>query len=561
MQYKKGLPLIFLALYTLSAWAQPSGVKEPINWEKATHSEWVNSQIENLTLDEIIGQLFWIAIPAHTGVEKLAPTINMIKRYHPGGVVFFKNTPTNVAKATNELQKNTTIPLIMSIDGEWGLGMRLQNSISYPFQMTLGAIQTDQVIEEMGYEIGQQFRRIGIHVNLAPVADINTNPHNPVIGRRSFGEDPQQVAKKTTYYMLGMQSAGLAAVAKHFPGHGDTSGDSHKLLPVCRHTKARMDSIELVPFQTLIRAGIMGIMSGHLEVPALEPTEGRPATLSHPILTTLLKEEMGFNGFVITDAMNMHGVLADQKNGNVDARAIIAGNDVVELSTNLPRAVEEIKRAIDQKTITSEAIEQKCRKILALKEWCGLANYQPVNPNQIEEYINRPYAQWLNDKLLRSAITVNKNEHQVLPDKNKKGVLVQFNNNPTVFSHLSEPQNFKRIIAATSGQAVINQTSGEETIYVLIEDVADVNPTTLGNLLAQRKCIVVYMGNPYRLARLALDKAAAIVVQYENSPAAQKSIAAFISGKVNVQGRLPVSTSGYPCGWGIDIPKKNCEKQ
>ena len=213
MQYKKGLPLIFLALTTLSGLAQRSPVKEPINWQKAMHSEWVNSHINQLSLDEMIAQLFWVAVPAHTGVEKLAPTINMIKRYHPGGVIFFKNTPTNVAKATNELQKNTSIPLIMSIDGEWGLGMRLQNSISYPFQMTLGAIQTDQLIEEMGYEIGQQFKRIGIHVNLAPVADINTNPNNPVIGRRSFGADPQQVAKKTTYYMLGMQRAGIAAVA------------------------------------------------------------------------------------------------------------------------------------------------------------------------------------------------------------------------------------------------------------------------------------------------------------------------------------------------------------
>ena len=556
MQYKKGLPLIFLALTTLSALAQRSPVKEPINWQKAMHSEWVNSHINQLSLDEMIAQLFWVAVPAHTGVEKLAPTINMIKRYHPGGVIFFKNTPTNVAKATNELQKNTSIPLIMSIDGEWGLGMRLQNSISYPFQMTLGAIQTDQLIEEMGYEIGQQFKRIGIHVNLAPVADINTNPNNPVIGRRSFGADPQQVAKKTTYYMLGMQSAGIAAVAKHFPGHGDTSGDSHKLLPVCRHTRARMDSIELVPFKTLVRAGIMGIMSGHLEVPALEPVDGTPATLSHTILTKLLKEEMGFGGFVITDAMNMHGVLAAQKDGNVDARAIIAGNDVVELSINLPRAIEEIKRAIDQKKITREAIEQKCRKVLALKEWCGLSNYQPTNPEQIGEYINRPYAQWLNDKLLRSSITVIKNEQQILPNNGKKWVLVQFNNNPTVFNHLSEPQNFKRINAASGVQSIITQTSGEETIYVVIENIDEVNQATLSNLLAQRKCIVVYMGNPYRLARLAkLNKAAAIVVQYENSPVAQKSIAAFISGKVNVQGRLPVPTAGYPYGWGIDIPK------
>lgn len=557
MQYKKTLPLIFLAFYTLSAWAQPSGVKEPINWEKAIHSAWVNRQLEKLSLDEMIGQLFWIAVPAHIGVEKLAPSINTIKRYHPGGVVFFKNTPINVAKATNELQKHTSIPLIMSIDGEWGLGMRLQNSISYPFQMTLGAIQTNQLIEEMGYEIGRQFRRIGIHVNLAPVADINTNPNNPVIGRRSFGEDPQQVAKKTTYYMLGMQSAGLAAVAKHFPGHGDTSGDSHKLLPICHHTRARMDSIELIPFQTLIRAGIMGVMSGHLEVPALEPTEGTPATLSHTILTKLLKEEMGFKGFVITDAMNMHGVLAAQKDGNVDARAIIAGNDVVELSTNLPRAIEEIKRAITNNTITREEIELKCRKVLALKEWCGLANYHPIDTEKIDDFINRPYAHWLNDKLLRSSITVIKNEHQILPDKNGRGVLVQFNNNPTIFDHLSEPQNFKRINAATTpAQSIINQTGSDETIYVLIENTADVNQSTLSNLLTRRKCIVVYMGNPYRLARLSHNKAAAIVVQYENSAAAQKSIAAFISGKVNVQGRLPISTTGYFSGWGIDIPKR-----
>ncbi len=557
MNLCKRISLIIIAAISVPAFAQPIPPKEPIDWSKAMQSEWVNSQMANRSLDEIIAQLFWIAVPANVAVDNLAPTISMIKRYRPGGIVFFKNTPTNVALVTNELQKHTTIPLIMSIDGEWGLGMRLGNSISYPFQMTLGAVQTDQTIEEMGFEIGQQFKRLGIHVNLAPVADINTNPYNPVIGRRSFGENPQQVAKKTTYYMLGMQNAGIAAVAKHFPGHGDTSGDSHKLLPVCKHSRARLDSIELVPFQTLIRAGIMGIMSGHLEVPALEPAKSTPTTLSHAVLTQLLKQEMGFEGFTITDAMNMHGVLASQKDGNVDVRAILAGNDVIELSVNLPRAIEELKQAITQNKITRSEIEQKCRKILALKEWCGLSNYQPVDPEQIDTYINRPYAQWLNDKLLRASITVLKNDNQILQHKEKKGVLIQFNNNPTIYTSLEIPQNFKRINAANiSSQTINNQIGTNEVVYIVIENTAEINQTTLKLLLAQRQCILLYMGNPYRLANIpSIKKAAAIVVQYENSSSAIKSMASFISGKVNALGRLPVSVASYPSGWGINVPK------
>ncbi len=557
MKFSKKYITLILSVVSLWSAAQPQPPKEPIDWPNAMQSEWVNSQMAHLTLQHMIAQLFWIAVPANASAENLKPTINLIQRYHPGGIVFFKSTPTNIANITNELQQYSSLPLIMSIDGEWGLGMRLRNSISYPFQMTLGAIQTDQIIEEMGFEIGRQLKRIGIHVNLAPVADINTNPYNPVIGRRSFGENPREVAKKTTYYMLGMQSAGIAAVAKHFPGHGDTGGDSHKLLPVCQHSRARMDTVELVPFQTLIRAGIMGIMSGHLEVPALDASKGTPATLSPAILTHLLKQEMGFGGFIITDAMNMHGVLAAQSSGNVDARAIIAGNDVVELSVNLPRAIDEIMRAIEQGKITQSEIEQKCRKVLALKEWCGLAQYQPTTPNLTDEYINRPYAQWLNDKLLRSSLTVIKNEGEMLPDKKGKGLLVQFNNNPTIYNQLEKPQNFKRINAATNDlQTIINQINDDATIYVAIENTDEVNHTILNQLLSQHRCIIVYSGNPYRLARIkSLSKAAAIVVQYENSTAALKSVAAFISGKVNAQGRLPVSVAGYQCGWGFDIQK------
>lgn len=520
------------------------------------HSPWVNRQIESLTLEEMIAQLFWIGLPANVSKDNIQTTIGTIKKYKPGGVLFFKNSPNNVVSVANELQKHSPIPLIMAIDGEWGLGMRLQNTISYPYNMTLGAIQANQLIEELGYEIGRQFRHIGIHVNLAPVADINTNSKNPVIGRRSFGENPKQVAQKATFYMLGLQNAGVAAVAKHFPGHGDTDGDSHKLLPISRHSKERLDSVELLPFRTLVRAGVMGMMGAHIELPIVDPTPGLPGTLSKAVTTQLLKEEMGFKGFVITDGMNMQGVLAAQKEGNVDARAIIAGNDVIELSVNIPRAIDEIKKAIDENRITHEEIEFKCRKTLALKEWCGLETPSANNATEAASFINRPYAHWLNEKLLDASLTVLKNDN-ILPFRGTEASIVQFNNDNTVFDHLTGNTKFTRINASgQTSQSILEKTKTDESVFILIENTAQVNNTILQSLLHKRRCVIVYLGNPYRLDRInGLDKANAIVIQYENTMEAQKSISKFISGNCSALGRLPVTTAGFNCGWGIDTPK------
>jgi len=512
--------------------------------------------MQQLSLDEMIGQLFWIGAPLNVSTDKLAATIAMVKKYKPGGVIFFKNTPQNIAEVTNKLQEEAKVPLLMSIDGEWGLGMRLQGAMPFPFQMTLGAIQQDQIIEDMGYEIGRQFRRIGLHVNLAPVADINTNPANPIIGRRSFGENPSLVAKKTTYYMLGLQGAGVAAVAKHFPGHGDTSGDSHKLLPISNHTRDRLDTIELIPFQTLINAGIMGIMSAHMEVPSLESKKSLPATLSKNVITKLLKEEMGFKGFVITDAMNMHGVTASSKDGNIDLRAIEAGNDIIEMSINLPKAFDEIKQAIQTGKISRSEIENKCRKVLAVKEWCGLANFSPVSAANIDSYINRPYAQWLNHRLYRASVTVLKNSGNTLPLKPGKNVLVQTGHNGNAAQTIKSYTNFRHIDATKkSASQILSLTDNDETLVVLIERPGDISNETLKTIASKRKMVAVYLGNPYHLSKVdGIKNADGIVIQYENNQAAIKSIATFLSGTYGAYGKLPVSTSGFKCGDGIDVP-------
>lgn len=544
---------LYLSLTTINAQQLP--YKKQINWDEAIYSPWVNSQIESMTLDEMIGQLFWIGAPLNASTSNLASTISMIDKYKPGGVLFFKNTPENIANVTNTLQQHSKVPLLMSIDGEWGLGMRLQGAVSFPFQMTLGAIQHNQLIEEMGYEIGLQFCRIGLHINLAPVADINTNPANPIIGRRSFGESPYMVANKTTSYMLGLQNAGVPAVAKHFPGHGDTSGDSHKLLPISNHTRARLDSVELVPFRALINAGIMGIMSAHIEVPSLEQKQGLPATLSHKTITQLLKKEMEFKGFAISDAMNMYGVTASSKDGNIDMRALMAGNDIIEMSINLHKAFAEIKNAINNGEMSLKDIEMKCRKTLALKEWCGLNNFNPVKTTGIDNFINRPYTQWLNQRLYNAAVTTIKNDNSFFPIGNNKTVIIQPTAVSGVYNHISNKNNI-RLLASSgmSAKQIINNIDKNEKVVIVLEKPTDMGNDTLNAIISQRSTAVIYLGNPYLLNRWpSIKNADAVVLQYENNLMAQKSVAAFISGGISATGRIPVSAGAFNCGEGIDV--------
>ena len=400
-------------------------------------NRWVDSVFKKLTRNQKIGQLFMVRAHTNLGQAYSDSVGHIIKKQHLGGIVFFQGGPVRQAALTNRYQSLSQVPLMIALDGEWGLGMRLDSSISLPYQMTLGAIQNNQLIYKMGLQVAKDFKRMGMQINFAPVMDVNNNPKNPVIGYRSFGENKYNVAQKSIAYMQGMQNGGLFTTAKHFPGHGDTDVDSHYDLPQLPFSAARLDSLELYPFKQAFAEGLSGIMVAHMNIPALDATPNVPSTLSKPVITGLLKDKLGFKGLVFTDAMEMKGVVKYFPNGEADVRAIIAGNDVVELSENSGRAIKLIRKAIRQKRLSWDDINRKVKKILEAKYWMGLNNLDSTNLTGLVADINSPAEQQLHQELTDAAITLLKGE-QLLPLKNdfvrKTAIVTVGPQEPTLFA-------------------------------------------------------------------------------------------------------------------------------
>ena len=327
---------------------------------------WIDQHMSEMSLREKIGQLFMVAAYSNKGKRHTEQLKKQIEDYNIGGLIFFQGTPHAQAKFTNELQSISNIPLLIAQDAEWGLSMRLDSVIGLPKQLALGAVRNNELIFDYGRIVAEQCKRIGVHINLAPVVDVNNNIENPVINDRSFGENIYNVANKSIAYMKGMQDKGIIACAKHFPGHGDTDSDSHKTLPTISHDRSRLDSIELYPFKKLIDNGIGSIMSAHLYVPNLDSNK-YASSLSKKINHDLLKEELGFKGLTITDALNMKGVTKYFKSGELEVRALLADNDILLFSENIPKAIRAIENAVEGDIITEEMIEEKVRLILKVK--------------------------------------------------------------------------------------------------------------------------------------------------------------------------------------------------
>lgn len=377
--------------------------------------QWVASTYESLSLEERIGQLFMVAAYSNRDKNHLEELEKLIKEQHIGGVIFFQGGPVRQAKMTNRLQEISKVPLFVGIDGEWGLSMRLDSTYVYPWNMTLGAVQDLELLSEMGKQVGQQSKRMGVHFTFAPVVDVNTNPVNPVIGVRSYGETKEIVASRGVAYTQGLQSQGVWATAKHFPGHGDTSTDSHHTLPRLTFEKTRIENLELYPFQELIRNGLASIMVGHLEVPALEEKKGLPTSLSYATITDLLKNKLGFKGLVFTDALNMKGVANYKSPGLVDLDAFLAGNDVLLFPENVPLAIDKIKEAYEDGRISEERLSHSVKKILYYKYLSGLHEKPYIDPNQLVEELHLPEYDVLNQQLYQQAMTLLRNKKEVLP--------------------------------------------------------------------------------------------------------------------------------------------------
>lgn len=529
--------------------------------------KWVDSVMQTLSLNQKIGQLFMVRVYSNKDKKYTNDVKRIIRRYHIGGIAFAQGTPEKQVELLQIFQEKSKVPLLIGIDGEWGLTMRLKNTFQYPLNMTLGAIQDNTLIEQFGEQVGKHCKRVGVGINFAPVVDINTNPLNPVIGIRSFGEDKINVTKKAIAFTKGLQKAGIIATAKHFPGHGDTSTDSHKVLPYLPFNNNRLDSIELFPFEELIKANVGSVMVGHLNVPVLTKKVGVPATLSHEVVTKLLKEKMGFGGLVITDALNMKGATSYLESGDIVVEALIAGNDVLLYPENFNIAFKKIKQALSKKRIPQTRLDAAVRKILQAKYWIGLNDYIPVNKDNLKEDLITVKDKLLYRSLYKNAITLVQNEKSTFPIK-------KLINNNIAYVKLGDSENltFINTLKKYTDITIVE----DNDLTKLLEKLADYNTVIVGfhksnetprttfrfsekeiewldQISRQNQVILDVFSSPYSLLDIRdFDRIDAVLLSYQNSNVSQEISAQMIFGALETKGKLPVSIhSRFPVGHGL----------
>lgn len=569
---KKIFSLILILLAVQQGQAQQR--KTFVEFINSPH-RWVDSVFNSLTPQERVAQMFMVRAHSNRGEAYIDSVARVIEKEQLGGMVLFQGGPIGHAQVINRYQSLSKVPLLIALDGEWGLGMRMPDStISYPYQMTLGAVQNEGLIYQMGREVAKDFKRQGMNINLAPVVDVNNNPNNPVIGFRSFGEDKYNVTRKGSAYMRGMMDEGIIVSLKHFPGHGDTDVDSHYDLPVLNFSRGRLDSLEMYPFRELIKAGAGGVMVAHMHIPSLDNTPNLPSSISKPMVTDILKDQMGFRGLTITDAMDMQGVVKFFKNGEADIRAILAGNDLLELSENSDRAIKLVLEAIKSGRLSQDEIDKRVKKILASKYWLGLdkPENRKVEITGIHKQLNRWSSVALNQRLADAAVTL-LNGHQAIRDLNytKPTAIISIGeaNHITEFQHqlgkkfdnslyfvIPHDANADEITAVTKELWRYDQ------VVVALHDsrarprnTLHYSPETkmLISELASGKAVFAVFANPYAIAGLpGLEKAKSLLVCYQNDPIMQRAAAKVVLQTLKPTGKLPVSiNSTFKSGDGI----------
>lgn len=540
--------------------------------------QWIDSLLDTLTLEQKIAQLIMYPVYSKNGTAEYEKIKPLITKHQIGGVIYMQGGPVRQVRMHNKLMALSQIPLLTSIDGEWGIRMRLDSAIRFPRQMLLGAIQNDTLIYEMGREIAKQCSLTGVHVNFAPVVDLNVNPNNPVINSRSFGEGKIHVTKLSQAYMRGMQDNKVLACAKHFPGHGDTDVDSHLGLPVVTHSKQRLTDVELYPFQALIDSGMGSVMVAHLYIPSLDKTPNRASTLSPKIVQGLLKDTMGFKGLAFTDALNMHGVSKYYETGEVDLLALLAGNDVLLFSQDVGKAINYISEAVKKGTITEAEITQRVKKILQLKQWLGLKDFKPLSEENLVQKINNDTAELIRRKLVRASTTLLLNQNNLLPlsglEKLKLAsvsvgetdntpfqkmlsnyaTIKHFNvgSNPTkaeIIQLVNNLNNYNHVIIGLHG----NSRSPRKNF-----GISEAMVQTIQNIQVKHQTTLALFTNPYVLSKFPqLDNSNALIMAYENAYLSQEYAAQLIFGGIAAKGKLPVSVSPkYKVGFGITTKKK-----
>lgn len=533
---------------------------------------WVDNIYDAMSFDEKIGQLFMVAAFSNRDDVHFKAIDKLITENKIGGLIFFQGGPVRQARLTNRFQIQAKVPLFIGNDAEWGLGMRLDSTYSYPYNMTLGAVQDLKLVEKMGTQIGEQSKRLGLQFNFAPVLDINTNPKNPIIGFRSFGEDKYKVTEKATALMKGMQTAGVFSTGKHFPGHGDTETDSHKALPAVNFSKDRLEMMEFYPYKKMFAEGLSSVMVAHLNVPSLESRANYPSSISYNVVTTILQKELGFNGLIFTDALNMKAVSNFNKAELVDLKAFMAGNDILLFPEDVPLAIEVFRQAYQDSLLTEERVAFSVKKILKFKYLAGLNSYKPIEIANLYQDLNSSKNKALEYELYENAVTVLKNTNSIIPVKeleNKKIAYVKMGD-ATNSTFISTLKKYAEVTEIEDGNLDSLQLKLKPFTTVIIgyhkSNMAfknyDFTPEELSRLafLAKNnKVILDVFASPYSLIPLInFDDLEGLVVSYQNSEVAQEVSAELIFGAISSKGKLPVTiTTDFVANSGLSTEKLN----
>lgn len=545
--------------FTLNAQYQPKNISSA-DIQKA--NQWVDKSYQSLSQDEKLGQLFIVALYTNKDETHINSVRNIIINDKIGGLILMQDDAAREINLVNEFQKKSKIPLMIGMDAEWGVYQRIAKAHKFPWAMTLGAIQDKNLITEMAAKIAEDCRRMGINWDFAPVVDVNTNPNNPIIGNRSFGSEVSNVVNSAMAYSNGLQDNNILAAIKHFPGHGDTDKDSHLDLPVVSHSLKRLNEIEIAPFKALMDKGIGGVMVAHLYVPALEKKKGIPASISKNIITGILKEQLGYKGLIITDALNMGAVANKFKAGELDAMAFEAGNDIMLFSQDVATGKRLIQQAIDNGQISQDRVEESVKKILLTKYYLGLNQYEPRNPENINEDLNNASHSQVVQKMYANALTLLKDDQKMLPLNCKETYyyvpleeapyqtfLDQINLNATVI--VKKASEISTI--PPNSKVIVGFHKDNSTAYKPYK-ISSESKKTLADLSKNHKVILNVFGSPYALNDVDISKVSTVLVSYENNDDSMIATAKALCGETKIWGKLPVLVNDHlKAGLGIDL--------
>ncbi len=555
------LVFIFGCVGYLQAQFSPKNITKDLD-KKAV--KYADSLYAKLSMDERIGQLYIVALYTNKDQNHISGVRKLVEQERIGGIILMQDDAEQEIALVNEFQKKSRVPMLFGMDAEWGLYQRIKTAHKFPWAMTLGAIQDNNLVYEMASKIAEDAKKMGIYWNFAPVVDVNTNPKNPIIGNRSFGSDVQNVIAKSLAYAQGLQDNGVLAAIKHFPGHGDTDVDSHLDLPVVKHSLERLNKIELAPFKALMDKKIGGAMIAHLYVPQLEKGKNIPASISYDIVTNLLKNKFLYEGLVITDALNMNAVAKKYPAGELDLRAFKAGNDVLLFSQDVPTGKKLIKEAIQKGEISEKRLEESVKKILKTKYLLGLQNLRPLSSEGINNALNNDSHAKISEKLYANALTLLKDEKQLFPLREKEVYYLPLEeaSHEAFLQELSKEIkvkkiSFKEIQSIPENAVVIIGLHKDNSTAYKPYRVSWESKRLINQVKSRNKMILNVFGSPYALQDVDISGISSVLVSYENNPLSMKATAEAYLGKQKINGRLPVVVNEQiKYGMGIDVPKQ-----